>query len=71
MGGTISVFLQNDMTLSVTTNSHQHFQVTVVNSRALGVHVPSGWNPTGAYIAPATLTYSLNGGTGSLDPVTQ
>ena len=71
MGGTISVFLQNDVNLSVTTNSHQHFPVTVADGKALGVSIPSGWNPTGAYIAPATLTYGLNGGTGPLDSVTQ
>jgi uncharacterized protein YjdB len=67
ISGTSAVFLRNNSCITPTTATHTHMGVTSVSSGKLfGVTVPDGWTSAGAYIIPITVTYDLNGGTGTL-----
>ena len=66
ISGDAGVFLYNDECATPTT-MHTHFSMTYVeNGKLHGIEVPSGWGAGGAYIVACTLSYSANGGSGSV-----
>lgn len=69
ISGTAAVFLGTDSMspASPETTIHTHYTFTEDTEEAYGIAVPGDWAPTfGAYLYPFTLSYSANGGTGTV-----
>ena len=70
--GAVAVFLKTDSCITPAT-SHTHETITsIADNKIYGVSA-NGWIPVfGIYMVPYTLSYSLNGGTGTVpDSITQ
>jgi len=71
ISGSAAVFLRNDSSLEPVTD-HTHEPITALDGGAVyGITVPAVWTPDfGAYLHFNTLSFSANGGTGSIANIT-
>ncbi len=65
--GDAKVFLKNDDSADVTTSSHTHFDITVKdeNGKLYQIPIPSDWDEAGGYLIERTLSFDINGATGT------
>jgi uncharacterized protein YjdB len=65
--GDAKVFLKNDDSADVTTSSHTHFDMTAKdeNGELYQIPIPSDWDEAGGYVIERTLSFDINGATGT------
>ena len=67
ISGSAAVFLGRDRVAGLSGASHMHETYSSLPSSVYGYAIPSAWTEiTGAYLRPVTLSYSANGGSGSV-----
>ena len=66
--GDAKVFLKNDDSADVTTSSHTHFDMTAKdeNGKLYQIPIPSDWDEAGGYVIERTLSFDINGATGTV-----